>query len=202
MDPDVGAGQARCPAHIRLVSICGRQSRASPHVAGCLRTTPATQTGVAEVAGFVGASPWRLRRIETGGRVAGGRGAASGRTSPGRQPQAPRNATGCLRTTPATQTGVAGVAESLARALGGFDASRPAGRRQADTAPPAAERAAVRRGPGRQGISKACCSGRTVRTGQCALRTTRSATLPRSMCAMGPRPCVPSTMRSMLSSRA
>jgi hypothetical protein len=46
------------------------------------------------------------------------------------------------------------------------------------------------------GITNSCCASRTVSTGQGDLRTTFSATLPRSMWAIGPRPWVPITMRS------
>ena len=47
------------------------------------------------------------------------------------------------------------------------------------------------------GIRKSCCSSRTTSTGHGAFRTTRSATFPSSMWAIAPRPCEPSTMRSM-----
>ena len=50
---------------------------------------------------------------------------------------------------------------------------------------------------GGAGISKACPGCLTVRTGQGALRTTFSATLPSSRCRTGPRPCVPMTIRSI-----
>src|SRR5690606_5517116 len=45
-------------------------------------------------------------------------------------------------------------------------------------------------------------SWRTVRTGILAVRTTRSATLPRSRCFMPVRPCVPITIMSAFSSSA
>ena len=46
------------------------------------------------------------------------------------------------------------------------------------------------------GITNSCCGSRTVSTGHGDLRTTFSATLPSSMCAIGPRPWVPNTIRS------
>jgi dihydroorotate dehydrogenase (fumarate) len=42
------------------------------------------------------------------------------------------------------------------------------------------------------------CGSRTVSTGQGAMRPTCSATLPSNRCATPRRPCVPSTIRSML----
>ena len=48
----------------------------------------------------------------------------------------------------------------------------------------------------RYGSTNSCCGWCTVSTGHGALRTTFSATLPSSMCATSPRPCVPTTMRS------
>jgi hypothetical protein len=46
------------------------------------------------------------------------------------------------------------------------------------------------------------CRQRTVMTGQWAVRTTRSATLPRNKCDTPVRPCVPMTIRSACASRA
>src|SRR5215469_6719092 len=45
-------------------------------------------------------------------------------------------------------------------------------------------------------------TGRIVSTGQTALRTTASVTLPKNMCGIVPRPCVAITTRSALKSRA
>ena len=58
------------------------------------------------------------------------------------------------------------------------------------------ERRSYRRQQPPYGITNSCCESRTVSTGQGDLRTTFSATLPSSMWAIGPRPCVPMTIRS------
>ncbi len=52
------------------------------------------------------------------------------------------------------------------------------------------------------GMTNSCSGCLTVRTGQVALRTTFSATLPMSTCARPVRPCVPMTIRSTFSSLA
>ena len=51
------------------------------------------------------------------------------------------------------------------------------------------------------GSTNSCSGCLTVSTGQGAVRTTRSATLPITRCATAPRPCVPITSRSVPASR-
>jgi hypothetical protein len=52
------------------------------------------------------------------------------------------------------------------------------------------------------GTTNSCWGCLTVSTGHGAVRTTRSATLPMTTWANPPRPCVPTTMRSVLASLA
>lgn len=47
------------------------------------------------------------------------------------------------------------------------------------------------------GSTNSCSGCFTVKTGHGAVRTTRSATFPIMRCARAPRPCVPSTIRSI-----
>ena len=107
----------------------------------------------------------------------------------------------CAERLPPTGTSADSALESLGDAVETSAAARGTkdeGRRRQPEGVLASPKSCLRD----QGMTKACSVCRTVITGQCALRTTRSATLPSSMCAMAPRPWVPRTMRSIFSSRA
>lgn len=86
----------------------------------------------------------------------------------------------------------AGVKKETTRNLNALN-----GRMQAEKSIPLAAQNDRLSAPRRYGITNWCVLGRTVNTGQGALRTTRSATLPSSTWANPPRPWVPSTIRSL-----